>query len=108
MKSKASYPLTPNECFMKESEFPHNNWYIEVTDKNRHIINPWKIKQKYNLDLFENLDRKYVDWEGSGSGRSERISTEDFIKYVLTEEPVKTKSEDMSYLVSLLNKLNIK
>jgi hypothetical protein len=95
---------------MQENEFPHNNWYIEVTDENRHIINPWKIKQKYNLDLFENLDRKYVDWMGSvaeETGR-ERISTEDFIKYILKEEPVKTKSEDMSYLVSFLNKLNIK
>jgi hypothetical protein len=93
----------------EEDEFPYNNWYIEVTDENRHIINPWKVKQKYNLDLFENLDRKYVDWKGARdrAGR-ERISTEDFIKYVLTEEPVKTKSEDMSYLVSLLNKLNIK
>lgn len=48
--------------------FPENNWYIEITDDNRKVVNDWKIKQQYNDDLFENLDYKYVNCGSGGRG----------------------------------------
>lgn len=41
-------------------------WYIEITDDNRKIVNDWKIKQEYNNDLFENLQYRYVYYDGGG------------------------------------------
>ena len=87
-------------------------WYIEITDENRAIVNSWKIKQYYNDDLFNNLQYKYITLEGVGRGwvglgEGIEITTAQFQKYVLKETPVKIE-EDYSYLTPLLKKWNIK
>lgn len=44
------------------------DWYVEIPNdlKNKILLNNWKIKQKYNNDLFENPQYKYVQYEGAG------------------------------------------
>lgn len=97
---------------MTKQEFPHENWYIEITDDNRKIVNDWKIKQKYSSNLFDNLHYKYVNWEGgwrvygaAGGGFCFEITTEQFIEYIL-KQPLEEPS--YSYLTPLLKKLNVK
>lgn len=97
---------------MTKQEFPHENWYIEITDDNRKIVNDWKIKQKYSNNLFDNLHYKYVNWNGAGVGEGGvevdvvfEITTEQFIEYIL-KQPLEEPS--YSYLTPLLKKLNVK
>lgn len=98
---------------MTKQEFPHENWYIEITDDNRKIVNDWKIKQKYSNNLFDNLHYKYVNWNGAAvrGGRGVgvvggfEITTEQFIEYIL-KQPLEEPS--YSYLTPLLKKLNVK
>lgn len=95
---------------MTKQEFPHENWYIEITDDNRKIVNDWKIKQKYSSNLFDNLHYKYVNWNGRvgrsvGMGLGFEITTEQFIEYIL-KQPLEEPS--YSYLTPLLKKLNVK
>lgn len=73
-----------------EKTFPYNNWYIEITDENRAIINEWKIQQEYKNDLFLNLQYKYVNWNGLGGrgARSWLITTEEFIQFVHSKTPI--------------------
>lgn len=95
---------------MIEQEFPHNNWYIEITDENRKIINDWKVNQSFSDDLFINPQYKYINylgeregWVGCGGG-VELITTEEFIKYVLKQS---IQEQSCDYLTPLLKKLNI-
>lgn len=94
---------------MTKQEFPHENWYIEITDDNRKIVNDWKIKQKYSNNLFDNLHYKYVNWNGGPSAGDWswgfEITTEQFIEYIL-KQPLEEPS--YSYLTPLLKKLNVK
>lgn len=97
---------------MTKQEFPHENWYIEITDDNRKIVNDWKIKQKYSNNLFDNLHYKYVNWNGAGGQWvlnffvvDFEITTEQFIEYIL-KQPLEEPS--YSYLTPLLKKLNVK
>ncbi len=96
----------------EEYIFPKDNWYIEITDDNRELVNNCKIKQKWNRDLFEYLQYTYVSFDGSGWGKSIpkgiSITTSQFKEYVLNEKEEIIISEDLSYLEELLNKLNIK
>jgi hypothetical protein len=57
----------PNEKFEDEFILP-KNWYVEVPNdlENKILLNNWKIKQKYNDDLFENNQYAHVDFQGSG------------------------------------------
>lgn len=95
---------------MTKQEFPHENWYIEITNDNRKIVNDWKIKQKYSSNLFDNLHYKYVNWNGREvaerrMGWGFEITTEQFIEYIL-KQPLEEPS--YSYLTPLLKKLNVK
>jgi hypothetical protein len=98
---------------MEEYVFPENNWYIEITDENREVLNNWKIKQKHNKSLYDNPQYKYVNFEGAW--RSVRlggglflIDFNQFKKYVLKEEQISTiVNEDFSYLIPLFKELNI-
>lgn len=97
---------------MIEQEFPHNNWYIEITDENRKIINDWKVNQPFSDDLFINPQYKYINYLGAGQGVGgegmfgcvELITTEEFIKYVLKQS---IQEQSCDYLTPLLKKLNI-
>ena len=94
------------------TDFPTDNWYIEITDENRKILNDWKIKQKYNNDLFQNSQYKCVNWNGAGGGMrgvsGVLITTEQFIEHVLKQSPVKTSCKDYNYLMGLFKKLGIR
>lgn len=84
---------------MKEEYiFPENNWYIEVTDENRQLINDWKINQSYNNDLFQNLDYKYVYYDGSGgtrlSWRKKVVINIDQFKQCVLKQPVSNNEND--------------
>jgi hypothetical protein len=35
---------------MEEYVFP-NNWYIEITDENKEVLNAWKINQFYSKSI---------------------------------------------------------
>jgi hypothetical protein len=98
---------------MGEYVFPENNWYIEITDENREVLNNWKIKQNYSDSLYNNPQYKYVYCDGLeadvvGGGLFFEITFDQFKKYVLKEEQISTiVNEDLSYLISLFKELNI-
>lgn len=97
-------------------------WYIEITDDNREIVNSWKIKQIPNKNLYDNIEFKYVCYEGYGwwlarCGRIEvvlvtyeKITTEQFITHVLKQQFDDTPKqlENLDYLIPLFKELNIK
>lgn len=100
-----------------KEEFPFNNWYIAIDEENYQIVNDWKKKQKYNTDLSEYGHKvNYVNYSGSigkcGRGRNweegERVSTNEFIKYVLLKDIEKPIDNDTNYLIDFFSKLNIK
>jgi hypothetical protein len=99
---------------MEEYIFPENNWYIEITDENREVLNNWKIKQEYSDSLYNNPQYKYVYFDGQAVGWGVawplfvEINFDEFKKYVLKEEQISTiVNEDFSYLISLFKELNI-
>ena len=96
----------------EEYVFPENNWYIEITDQNIELINNWKIQQKWNKDIYKN-NYKYVYYDGVGRrGRKLaggwEITTSQFKQYVLNINEESVLIEDYTYMIELLNKLNIK
>ncbi len=96
----------------EEYVFPFNNWYIEITNRNRRIINDWKIKQVWNKDLFAFVSYKYVKFDGSGyidrsnNTHDIEITTEQFKQYILEEE-ILIINENYDYLTEIFKKLNI-
>jgi hypothetical protein len=86
-------------------------WYIELDDDNRKIVNDWKMELgNYPGDCF---DKNYdmIDNEGGGGffmngkdGWGDKITTEQFIKYVLKQE-VEESVEDYNYLIKILKQL---
>lgn len=56
---------------MEEYKFPENNWYIEITDDNKELLNSWKIKQQYNKPIGRYGNIKYINYWGGG-GRKRR------------------------------------
>ncbi len=77
---------------MKEYIFPENNWYIEITNDNKKIVNDWKIQQKWNEDLYKN-NKNYVDFDGNSGieitnrrSKLTQITTDEFIQYVLKQD----------------------
>jgi len=103
---------------MKETEeyiFPENNWYIEITDENRKIVNDWKIKQEYSDDLFENLNYKYVYYDGGGERREREagmvgvglITTDQFRRYVLNQPIETSEIDDNKHLIRLLKEISL-
>ena len=93
-------------------------WYIKITDDNREIVNNWKVKQQYNKSLLDNLSYKYVDqdgwvvapWEVGRLDGYALLTTDQFIEHVLHQKINKSESkeENLDYLISLFNNLNIK
>lgn len=86
-------------------------WYIEITEENKAPVNEWKIKQKFDKDLFEiNCRYNFVSENGGGKVDKvgmdrEEITFEQFQKYVLgieIEEPVVEKNTDYNYLLPFL------
>jgi hypothetical protein len=76
---------------MKKYIFPENNWYIEITDDNKKIVNDWKIQQEWKQDLYT-VEKKYVDFNGNSGieitnrrSKLTQITTDEFIQYVLKE-----------------------
>lgn len=88
-------------------EFPCNNWYIEITEENKELLNEWKIKQKYNTPIDEYNYIKYIDYLGSGImpgyGAGILITTEQFKEHILN---ITTEIKDYSYLEEIIDKIN--
>lgn len=87
-------------------------WHIEINDKNRKIINSWKIKQYLNDDLFSNLQYTCVNNDGGGTIKSDahgiELTIDQFKEYVLGRKPKqKSIKEDTSYLINFLKQNNI-
>jgi hypothetical protein len=94
---------------MEEYVFP-NNWYIEITDENKEVLNAWKINQFYSKSI-DSYDPpiKYINNLGSsacGWGRMvNEITFDEFKKYVLGYEIIKEPAnQDYTYLIDMLNK----
>lgn len=53
---------------MEEYVFPENNWYIEITDENKEVLNAWKITKEYSTPIDNYLTKinyiNYVGWSG--------------------------------------------
>jgi hypothetical protein len=95
---------------MEEYVFPENNWYIEITDENKEVLNAWKIKQiNYNtpIDSYK-PSIKYINYLGIGmrvGGWWGLITFDEFKKYVLGYEIIKEPAnQDYTYLIDMLNK----
>lgn len=79
---------------MKEYKLPEE-WYIEITDENKQILNDWKIQQLFNQPIDSYKSIKYVTYNGRGapvgpgSGAIfpySEITTNEFIQYVLKQD----------------------
>lgn len=89
--------LLPKVSLEDNDEFVlPTQWYIEVTDENRDIINTWKKKQLFTTNLFKNLSIKFVMYNGCGFNDKfnplnyknyKPITLDQFKKYVLKELP---------------------
>lgn len=94
---------------MKKEFVLPNMWYIKITDKNRNIINDWKLQTNYSEDLLRRLDYTIVQSNGAGGTRPDSnylnlITTKQFIEHVLKNPG---KEQPLKYLTPLLKKLNI-
>lgn len=87
-------------------------WCLKIDDENRSIVNNWRR----NIVKYEDFDCSYdyICQEGSGV-RSFfsllEITTSQFVQFVLKEPyttNIPTIKEDMSYLVNIFKRLNIK
>lgn len=75
---------------MKEYKLPEE-WYIEITDENKQILNDWKIQQPFNQPIDSYKSIKYVTYNGCGAPvppyeAASKITTEQFIQYVLKQD----------------------
>lgn len=85
-------------------------WYLKIDEENRSLINNWRI----NIIKFEDFEipeeYKYVEQNGGGitilNADYIEITTEQFKQLVLGILPIII--DDLSYLIKLLKKLNIK
>lgn len=86
-----------------------DKWSVKVTDKNRKLINDWKITREYDDDLFRFKHYEYVNYDGAGVLELEysEISLDQFKEYVLGKKPKKSVKEDTSYLINFLKQNNI-
>lgn len=75
------------------TDFPENNWYLEIDDENRELVNNWRI----NIIKYSNKPcyYNYINWDGGGlvwgwggieAGGLVLICTSQFKKYVLKEK----------------------
>ncbi len=55
-------------------------WAIQITPENKAIVNEWKLKQKYNDDLFKYPGYTHVNSDGGG-GVSTDFEKENFITF---------------------------
>jgi len=100
---------------MEEYVFPKNNWYIEITDENKEILNAWKINQiNYNSPIHSyNPSIKYINWTGGegcgwgvGGQRYIKITFNQFKKYVLGYEIIEEPAnQDYTYLIDMLKEI---
>ena len=94
---------------MEEYVFPENNWYIEITDENKEVLNAWKITTDYSTPI-DNYSTKinYINCMGVGLGFSygwQLITFEQFQKYVLGYKIIEENTnQDYTYLIDMLNK----
>ena len=86
-----------------------DKWSVKVTDKNRKLINDWKITTEYDDDLSRFKHYEYVNYDGAGVFELEysEISLDQFKEYVLGKKPKKSVKEDTSYLINFLKQNNI-
>jgi len=97
---------------MEEYVFPENNWYIEITDENKEVLNAWKITKEYSTPIDNYLTKiNYINYVGGGgiSGGGGRrwnlITFEQFQKYVLGYKIIEEDTnQDYTYLIDMLNK----
>ncbi len=103
----------------EEYVFPHNNWYLEFTEEERPIVDNWRI----NIIKFSNTScpSNYIHCTGWGLRQREPpgmagdvgglclITFAQFEQYVLNinKEPITNEPQDYSYLIPILQKLNI-
>ncbi len=98
------------------------NWYIEITNDNREIVNNWRIQKTFNKSLLNNLNYKYVNCNGQcapwavglfgwpAEGSWILITTEQFIEHVLHQliSKSESKKENLDYLIPIFKELNVK
>lgn len=79
--------LPPNhpDLIKKDTFVLPKYWRLKITPKNKAIVNEWKIKQKYNDDLFEYPEYTHVNSDGGGV-----ISTDFEKENFITFEQFKT------------------
>lgn len=95
---------------MEITKFPHNNWYLEFTEEQRHVIDNWRI----NIIKYFNKPCPYnvINYQGAaetagGRGAGRRlveITFHQFQKYVLGIEDT-IQIQEYDYLIPILNKL---
>lgn len=96
---------------MEEYVFPENNWYIEITDKNKEVLNAWKITKEYSTPIDDYLTKiNYINYRGGLTsqenwGVGKLITFEQFQKYVLGYKIIEEDTnQDYTYLIDMLNK----
>lgn len=101
---------------MEEYVFPENNWYIEITDENKEVLNAWKITKEYSTPIDNYLTKiNYINYMGSAGGGGQGgwwrvppwnlITFEQFQKYVLGYKIIEENTnQDYTYLIDMLNK----
>ncbi len=98
----------------EEYVFPHNNWYLKFTEEERPIVDNWRI----NIIKYSNkpCPGNFINYLGSEPVVGERwylvcdfITFAQFEQYVLNinKELIIKEPEDYSYLIPILQQLNI-
>jgi len=74
--------LPPNhpDLMKKDTFVLPEYWRLKITPENKAIINEWKLKQKYNDDLFKYPEYTHVNSDGGG-GTSTSFESENFITF---------------------------
>lgn len=96
---------------MEEYVFPENNWYIEITDENKEVLNAWKITKEYSTPIDDYSTKiNYINYMGMAVrmlwGSGQLITFEQFQKYVLGYKIIEEDTnQDYTYLIDMLNRL---
>ena len=96
---------------MKDDYIFPDNWIISIDEKNRELLNDWRLEQKKFRNAIPTGYRNiYMDYSSTLYGYhpegTKLITIEQFKKYVLkTEEDVLPIQEDFTRLIELLKDL---
>jgi len=96
--------LPPNhpDLMKKDTFVLPEYWRLKITPENKAIINEWKLKQKYNDDLFKYPEYTHVNSDGGG-GTSTSFESENFITFEQFQQFVLKTTKTMEKEIAVID-----